>query len=85
MNPVGERQCAFDRLSPKKGTRHEWMLKQMLFNLHSNVVNFIVSGGKISAAGKQGEDGCLRICVIDTRISIAAYDLGKAMSIRTSR
>lgn len=58
----------------------ERKLKQILINLVSNSVKFTEPGGRIKIALSLGDDGAMRLEVIDTGIGISKEDLPKALS-----
>jgi PAS domain S-box-containing protein len=52
-------------------------VRQVLYNLVSNAIKFSHQGGKVSVVAKAGEDGTIRLQVIDKGIGIRKQDLGK--------
>ena len=57
----------------------ERKVRQSLLNLTANAVKFTPTGGRITVKAHMAGD-CLRICVEDTGIGIAAADIPKAMA-----
>ena len=58
----------------------ERRLKQILLNLLSNAIKFTPSGGTVSLAATDTDDGGLAFVVSDTGIGIAADEIERAMA-----
>jgi PAS domain S-box-containing protein len=52
-------------------------MKQILFNLIANAIQFTDTGGKIEVAAARTDEGAVEICVSDTGMGIAKADIGR--------
>lgn len=52
-------------------------LKQILFNLIANAIQFTEAGGKIEVSTAVEDDGMIEICVEDTGIGVAKVDIAR--------
>lgn len=55
-------------------------LKQILFNLIANAIQFTDPGGKIEISVAPQDDGTIEICVEDSGIGIAKADIGRVFN-----